>query len=88
MNDIAIEPEALSSPPLIAADGSMRRVGAEVEFLGPSAQVAAEALAHDLGGVCVTVDPHAFKITGTRLGDLLIEPTCGTFIPTGIRSLV
>jgi hypothetical protein len=73
MNDIAIEPEALSSPPLIADDGSMRRVGIEVEFLGPSAQVAAEALAHDLGGACVMVDPHAFKITGTGLGDLLIE---------------
>lgn len=73
MNDIAIEPEALSSPPLIAADGALRRVGVEVEFLGPSAHGAAEALAHDLGGACETIDPHAFKVTGTRLGDLLIE---------------
>lgn len=72
MNDIALEPEALSSP-LIAADGSLRRVGIEVEFLGPSAQAAAKALAHDLGGACVTIDPHAYKVKGTHLGDLLIE---------------
>ncbi|QRM33939.1 amidoligase family protein [Microvirga sp. VF16] len=72
MNDIAVAPEALSSP-LIAADGSLRCVGVEIEFLGPSAQVAAEALAHDLDGVCERVDPHAFKVTGTHLGDLLIE---------------
>jgi hypothetical protein len=73
MNDLAIELEALSSPPLIAADGSLRRVGVELEFLGPSAQVAADALAHNLGGACVTIDPYAFKVTGTGLGDLLIE---------------
>ncbi|WP_262300086.1 amidoligase family protein [Microvirga sesbaniae] len=73
MNDIAIEPEALSSPPLIAASGSLRCVGVEIEFLGPSAQAAAEVLAHDLGGSCVTVDPHAFQVTGTRLGSLLVE---------------
>jgi hypothetical protein len=73
MNDVAIEAEALSPPTLIAADGSLRRVGVEVEFLGPSAQVAAQALAHDLGGACETVDPHAFKVAGTHIGDLLIE---------------
>lgn len=73
MNDIAIEPESPSSFPLTAADGSLRRVGVEIEFLGPSAQVAAEVLAHDLGGACETVDPHAFKVTGTHLGSLLIE---------------
>jgi Putative amidoligase enzyme len=73
MNDIAKEPEALSSPPPIAADGSLRRVGVEIEFLGPSAQAAALALAGDLGGTSVMADPHAFKVTGTPLGDLLVE---------------
>ena len=73
MNDIAIEAEALRPPVLTAANGSLRRVGVEIEFLGPNARVAAEALAADLGGTCEAEDPHAFKISGTHLGDLLIE---------------
>jgi hypothetical protein len=73
MNDAAIDADTLSPPILLAADGSLRRVGVEIEFLGPSAQVAAEALAHDLGGTCKAEDPHAFKVSGTHLGDLLVE---------------
>jgi hypothetical protein len=73
MNDAAIDADALSPPTLIAADGSLRRVGVEIEFLGPSAQVAAEALAHDLGGSCKAEDPHAFRVSGVGLGDLLVE---------------
>jgi hypothetical protein len=48
-------------------------VGVEIEFLGLSARAAAEALAHDLGGSTVSEDPHAFRICGTPLGDLLVE---------------
>ncbi len=73
MKHIAIEVDALIPPILIAADGSLRRVGVEIEFLGPSAQVAAQALSHDLSGACETIDRHAVKVTGTHLGDLLIE---------------
>lgn len=73
MNDAAIDADTLSPPILLAADGSLRRVGVEIEFLGPSAQVAAEALAHDLSGSCQAEDPHAFKVSGTHLGDLLVE---------------
>jgi putative amidoligase enzyme len=73
MNDAVIHADALSPPTLIAADGSLRRVGVEIEFLGPSAQVAAEALAHDLGGTCEAEDPHAFRVIGVGLGDLLVE---------------
>ena len=73
MNDIPIVAEALSPSTLIAADGSLRRVGVEIEFLGPTARAAAQVLADDLGGTCEAEDPHAFKVTGTRLGDLLIE---------------
>jgi hypothetical protein len=73
MNDAAIVADELSPPTLIAADGSLRRVGVEIEFLGPSAQVAAEALAHDLGGACKAEDPHAFRVSGVGLGDLLVE---------------
>lgn len=73
MNDVVIDADALSPPTLIAADNSLRRVGVEIEFLGPSAHVAAQALAHDLSGDCETIDPHAVKVSGTSLGDLLIE---------------
>ncbi|MBD2749244.1 amidoligase family protein [Microvirga sp. BT688] len=58
---------------MIAADGSVRRVGVEVEFLGPSASAAAAALARDLGGVVEPEDPHAIKVRGTRLGNLSVE---------------
>ncbi|WP_246389361.1 amidoligase family protein [Microvirga mediterraneensis] len=73
MNDIAITAGALNPPILMGADGSFRRVGVEIEFLGPTARAAAEALANDLGGSCEAEDPHAFRVTGTGLGDLLIE---------------
>jgi hypothetical protein len=72
MNKIAAEPHALS-PPVVAANGSLRRVGIEIEFLGLSARGAAQALALDLGGTCEAEDPHAFKVSGTGLGDLLVE---------------
>jgi len=58
---------------MIAADGSLRRVGVEVEFLGPSASVAAAALVRDLGGAAEIEDPHAIRIHGTRLGTLSVE---------------
>ena len=73
MNNIAIEADPLSPVILIAANGSLRRVGVEIEFLGPHARAAAQALANDLGGTCEAEDPHAFKVSGTPLGDLLIE---------------
>lgn len=73
MNDIAVPAETLDPPLLIAADGSLRRVGVEVEFLGPSARAAAEALVRDLGGSCDAVDPHAFRVHSLRLGDISIE---------------
>jgi hypothetical protein len=73
MNDAAIDADALNPPTLFAADGSLRRVGVEIEFLGPSAQVAAEALARDFGGSREAEDPHAFRVSGIGLGDLLVE---------------
>jgi Putative amidoligase enzyme len=73
MNNIAIEADPLSPVILIAANGSLRRVGVEIEFLGPHAWTAAHALANDLGGTCEAEDPHAFRVSGTPLGDLLIE---------------
>ncbi len=58
---------------MIAPDGGMRRVGVEVEFLGPSVKAAAAALVRDLGGVAEPEDPHAIRLRGTRLGDLSVE---------------
>ncbi|WP_052003353.1 amidoligase family protein [Microvirga sp. BSC39] len=58
---------------MISADGGVRRVGVEVEFLGPSVSTAAAALARDLGGVVEPEDPHAIKVRGTRLGNLSVE---------------
>jgi hypothetical protein len=45
MNDIANSGGGVPPAILITADGMLRRVGVEIEFLGPSARVAAEALA-------------------------------------------
>lgn len=53
--------------------GRGRRVAVEVEFLGLSAREAAQALARSLGGKIEADDPHAFRIVGSRLGDLRVE---------------
>jgi len=52
---------------------ALRRVGIEMEFMGPSARVAAEAVAAALGGSIDVEDPHAFRIRGTRLGNMRVE---------------
>ncbi len=71
MNAPALSPERFSLP--ARADGGERRVGVEVEFLGPPPRLAATALARDLGGSVHAEDPHAYHIRGTRLGDLSVE---------------
>jgi hypothetical protein len=45
----------------------------ELEFLGPSARAVATALARDLDWRLACEDPHAFKVIGTRLGDIGVE---------------
>jgi hypothetical protein len=67
-------PTAFALPPLPrTASGAPRRVGVEIEFMGISARAAAEALRLGLGGTMVELDPHAFLVQGTRLGDLEVE---------------
>lgn len=67
-------PEDFHRPPLFAnEEGRMRTVGVEVEFLGPTAAEAAQALARALGGAVVERDPHAFEVRGSRLGDISVE---------------
>jgi hypothetical protein len=63
----------LQPPALRNAEGRTRTVGVEIEFAGPTAEETARALARDLGGSVVEVDPHAFTVTGSRLGDLKVE---------------
>lgn len=69
-------PEAsrFAAPPVQAdAAGRVRRVGVEVEFAGLTAGAAARALRSALGGAVETLDPHAFRVRGTKLGDLAVE---------------
>lgn len=73
MDKPVIPSHSFAAAAMITADGSVRRVGVEVEFLGPSAAVAAAALARDLGGVVEPEDPHAIKVRGTHLGNLAVE---------------
>jgi hypothetical protein len=73
MDDLAIAPQTLSALSRTGASGVVRRVGIEVEFMGPSARVAAGFIARALGGSVEVEDPHAFSILGTRLGDMRIE---------------
>jgi hypothetical protein len=60
-------------PSTRTADGLPRRVGVEVEFMGPGVREAARILAASLGGIVIEEDPHAVTIRGTRLGDLTVE---------------
>ena len=61
----------LELPPL--AQGTMRRVGVEIEFARLSARQAAKALARELGGTVIKEDHHAFGVQGTCLGDITVE---------------
>src|SRR5690349_19481340 len=73
MNDSAAATEIWSAPVQTVAGDLVRRVGIEIEFMGPSARVAAASMARAFGGSIDVEDPHAFRIHGTRLGDMRIE---------------
>jgi hypothetical protein len=53
--------------------GAGRRVGIEIEFMGPSARCSAQALVAGVGGELVQEDAHAFAVRGSSLGDLAVE---------------
>ncbi|MEH3147028.1 MAG: amidoligase family protein [Methylobacterium frigidaeris] len=55
------------------AQGRPRCNGVEIEFMGPSARAAAEALAGELDGRLDEEDPHAFRIARTRFGEIRVE---------------
>jgi hypothetical protein len=55
------------------ADGRLRTVGVEIEFAGLSPEQAAKALAGRVGGRLRRIDPHAFQIRGSKVGNLSVE---------------
>jgi len=71
----AVPPVHIAPRPVLPnrTPGAGRRVGVEIEFLGLSARAAAMALARHYGSVAEAEDPHAWRIQGTRLGDIAVE---------------
>ena len=86
MNDPAIATAKSSAPVPTVASGTLRRVGVEIEFMGPSARVAAASVTRALGGSVHVEDPHAFRISGTRLATCGSRPTSVTCIPNATRA--
>jgi Putative amidoligase enzyme len=71
---LAPTPEDFHQPPRLEnAQGRIRSVGVELEYAGLTAEQSALALAEALGGDVVQDDPHAFRVTGSQLGDITIE---------------
>jgi hypothetical protein len=65
--------EFLLPPRVLNAHGIARKVGVEVEFAGPSAEQTILALREDLGGQLIEIDPHAFRLEGSAIGDMSVE---------------
>lgn len=61
-------------PPILLNEaGDMRTVGVEVEFAGPTAETAVQALRDAFGGKILEEDPHAYLLKGSSIGDIAIE---------------
>ncbi|WP_457089307.1 amidoligase family protein [Microvirga sp. P5_D2] len=61
-------------PPFLHNEhGALRTVGVEIEFVGPSAEQTIQALQEALGGRLIEVDPHAFVLKESAIGDLSVE---------------
>jgi hypothetical protein len=73
MPERAALPRFAEPPSRLNSDGLARTVGVEVEFGGISARRAADALAAEFRAGLVQEDTHALLVTGTPLGDLLVE---------------
>jgi hypothetical protein len=67
-------PADFAMPPILHnEEGRLRTVGVEIEFVGPTAEETARRVSEILGGQVVQVDPHAFRVEGSSLGDVLVE---------------
>lgn len=60
-------------PAPLTRDGRARLVGVEIEFTRLSERGAAQCLSAVIDGTVEEEDPHAFRLMGSRLGDLGIE---------------
>ncbi len=60
-------------PILLNAEGRMRTVGIEMEYVGPSAEETVRALTGELGGLIVEEDPHFYRLKGSAIGDISVE---------------
>jgi hypothetical protein len=60
-------------PCLVNDEGSMRRVGVEIEFGGIACDRAAELVRELFGGSVDVVDPYKFEVIGTRFGRFVIQ---------------
>jgi len=78
-------PRLIPPPRSVNFDGAPRHVGIEIEFAAVTARRAAQQIANDLDGEIAEVDPHRFKITGTRLGDFKCELDSRLAHPEGYR---
>jgi hypothetical protein len=63
----------LSPPRPNTAEGKPRRVGIEVEFTGLDAAMVADLVAARIGGTVEMRDPHAYRVLGSRIGDVAVE---------------
>ena len=69
-------------PPLTRiSEGSIRRVGVEVEFMGLGVRSAARALAAEFGGTLTEEDPHAVHIPDTAMKYWRNSPLVFSFVP-------
>jgi hypothetical protein len=63
-----------AQPPLpVNGEGKLRRVGVEIEFVGPSALHVATTIAGEFGGRVEEADPHAYAVRDSAIGDLSVE---------------
>nr|WP_246543995.1 amidoligase family protein [Ancylobacter dichloromethanicus] len=60
-------------PAPLTTDGRRRRVGVEIEFTHLCEREAARCLSEYLGGRVEEEDPNAYRIAGSRLGDIGVE---------------
>ncbi|KAB0265441.1 amidoligase family protein [Microvirga brassicacearum] len=60
-------------PSITNAEGRTRTVGVEVEFTGSSAETTIYALKGNLGGHVIEMDPHAFRLEESAIGDITVE---------------
>ncbi len=74
MVSLAPTPDDFHRPPILNnAEGRIRTIGVEIEYAGVSAEESAHALAQEFGGEIASTDPHAFRVTGSAIGDFSIE---------------